>query len=124
MRTKPLHKLEPQGVIRPTLKSEELFLLMSNGSMRQFKVKRKLRSSIINPFGYFKIHGFHSNPLFDFKDCEHSFKNIHISAASHPRAHNLLSNQSAEIALFPDDQIFKLSYMNIHEFLMRTVEIK
>ena len=72
MRTKPLHKLESQGVIR------------------LFKGK-KLCFSIINPFGYFKIHGFHGNPLYDFKDWEHSYKNIHISAASHPRAHNLLS---------------------------------
>ena len=40
----------------------------------------------------------------------------HISAVSHPRAHNLLSNKSAEVALFHDDQIFKLSYRNIHEF--------
>ena len=89
--------------------------MMSNGSMRQFKVN-KLCSSIINPFRYFKIHGFHGNPLYDFKDWEHSYKNIHISAASHPRAHNLLSNLSAEIALFHDDQMFKLSNINIHEF--------
>ena len=91
MRTKSLHKLESQRVISPTLNSLELFLLMSNGSMRQFKGK-KLCSSIINSFGYFKIHGFHGNPLYDFKDCDHSYKNIHITAASHPRAHNLLSN--------------------------------
>ena len=71
MRTKPLHKLESQGVIRPTLNSSELFLLMSFGSMRHFKGKN-LCSSIINPFGYFKIHGFHGNPLYDFKDWEHS----------------------------------------------------
>ena len=88
---------------------------MSIGSMRQFKDK-KLCSSMINSFGYFKIHGSHGNPLYDFKDWEHSYKNIHISAASHPRAHNLLSNLSAEIALFHDDQISKSSYMDIHEF--------
>ena len=87
---------------------------MSNGSMRQFKVN-KLCSSIINPFFYFKIHGFHGNPLCDFKDWGHSYNNIHISAASHLRAHNLLSNLSAEIALFHDDQMFKLSNINIHE---------
>ena len=85
---------------------------MSNGSMRQFKGKKRC-SSIINPFGYFKIHDFNGNPLYGFKDWEHSYKNIHISAVSHPRAHNMLS---AEIALFHDDQIFKLSNMNIHEF--------
>ena len=39
MRTKPLHKLEPQGVIRHTLNSWEHNLLISNGSMRQLKVK-------------------------------------------------------------------------------------
>ena len=115
MRTKPLNKLESQGVIRPTLNSLELFLLVSNGSMRQFK-GIQLCSSIINPFGYFKIHGFHGNPSYDLKEWEHRYKNIHISAASHPRAHNLLSYLSAEIALFHDDQIFKLSNMNIHEF--------
>ena len=91
MRTTPLHKLESQGVIRPTLNSYEFFLLMPNGSKRQFKGK-KLCSSIINPFGYLKIHGFYGNLLYDFKDWEHSYKNIHISAASLPRAHNLLSN--------------------------------
>ena len=42
MRTKPLHKLEPQGVTRPTLNSWEHSLLISNGSMRQPKVKKKL----------------------------------------------------------------------------------
>ena len=88
---------------------------MSIGSMRQFKGK-KLCSLIINSFGYFKIHGFHGNPLYNFKDWGHNYKNIHISAASHPRAYNLLSNYFAEIALFHGDQIFKLSNMNIHEF--------
>ena len=87
---------------------------MSNGSMRQFKGK-KICSSIINPFGYFKIHGFHGKRLYDFKDWEHSIKNIHITAAFHPRVHNLLSNLSAEISLFHDDQIFKLSNMNFNE---------
>ena len=89
--------------------------MKSNDSMRQFKDK-KLCSSIVNPFDYFKIHGFHGKPLYDFKDWEHSYKNIHISAASHPRAHNLLSNKSAEISLFHNDQISKLSSMNIHVF--------
>ena len=65
MKTKPLHKVESQGIVRPTLNSKELFLLMSNGSMGQFKGK-KLCSSIINPFGYFKIHGFHGNPFIQF----------------------------------------------------------
>ena len=51
--TKPLHKLEPQGVIGPTLNSWEHSLLISNGSMRQLKVKT-LYSSIIHPFGYFE----------------------------------------------------------------------
>ena len=91
MRTKPLQKVESHWVIRPTLNSYELFLLMSNSSMRQFKGK-KICFSIINPFGYFKIHGFHGNPVYDFKDWEHSYKNIHISIASRPRAYNLLSN--------------------------------
>ena len=31
LRTKPLDKLVPQGVIRPTLNAKEHFLLMSNG---------------------------------------------------------------------------------------------
>ena len=71
---------------------------------------------------FIKNHDFHGNPLYKFKDWEHSYKHIHISAASDPRAHNLLSNESAEISLFHDDQIFKLSNMNIY-FLMRSVEI-
>ena len=87
---------------------------MSNSSIRQFKGKN-LCSSIINTFGYFKINGSHGNPLYDFKDWEHSYKTIHISAASHSRAHNLVSNLSAEIALFHVGQIFK-SNMIIHEF--------
>ena len=28
----------------------------------------------INIFGYFEIHGFHGNPLSDFKDWEHATK--------------------------------------------------
>ena len=41
MNAKPLHKLEPQGVIRPrfTFNSYEHFLLMPNGSMRSLKGK-------------------------------------------------------------------------------------
>ena len=89
MRTKPLHKLEPQGLIRPRLNSKEHCLLISNDSMRQLKVET-LYSSIIHPFGYLKWHGFHGNPLCDFKDWECSFKTIHISAASHPRTLNLV----------------------------------
>ena len=73
MRTKPLHKLEHQGVIRSTLNSWEHSLLISNGSIRQLKVKT-LYSSIIHPFGYLKWHGFHGNPSCDYKDWECSFK--------------------------------------------------
>ena len=114
MRTKPLHKLEPQEVIRHTLNSWEHCFMISNGSMRQLKVKT-LYSSIIPPFGYLKWHGFHGNPLCDFKDWECSFKNIHISAVSHPRTLNLVSSYFADKARLQDCQICKLSHLNIHE---------
>ena len=39
MGAKPLDKLLPQGVIRPTLNPYEHFLLMSNDSMRPLKGK-------------------------------------------------------------------------------------
>ena len=61
--------------------------MISNGSMRQIKVKT-LYSLGIHPFVCLKWHGFHGNPLCDFKDWEYSFKNIHILAASHPRTFN------------------------------------
>ena len=73
MGTKPLHKLEPQEVIRPTLNTWEHCLLISNGSTKQLKVK-SLCSSIIHPFGYLKWYGFRGNPLCDFKDCGYSLK--------------------------------------------------
>ena len=92
-----LHTLEPQGVIRLTLYSKENCLLISNGSMRQLNVKT-LYSSIIYPFGYLKWHGFHGNPLCDFKDWECSFKNILISAASHHRTLNLAPSYFADKA--------------------------
>ena len=114
MRTKPSHKLEPQGVIRPTLNSWEHSLLILNVSMRHLKVKT-LYSSIIHPFGYLKWHGFHGNPLCDFNDWECSFKNIHISAASHPGTLNLLSGYFADKARLQDCKICKLTHLNIHE---------
>ena len=106
MRSKPLHKLEPQEVIRRTFNSWEHSLLISNGSMRQLKVKT-LFSSIIHPFGYLKWHGFHVNPLRDSKDWECSFKNIYISAASHPRTINLVSSYFADKARLQDCRICK-----------------
>ena len=97
-RIKPLHTLEPQGIIRPTLNSWEHCLLILNGSMRQLNVKKTLYSSIIHLFGYLKWHGFHGNPICDFKDWECSFKNIHISAAAHPRTLILVSSYFADKA--------------------------
>ena len=109
-----MHKLEPQGVIRRTFNSWEQSLLISNGSMRQLKVKT-LYTSIKHPFGYLKWHGSHGNPLWDFKDWECSFKFIYISAASHSRTLNLVSSYFADKARLQDCQICKLSYLNIHE---------
>ena len=82
--------------------------------MRQLKVKTPY-SSIIHPFGYLKWHGFHSNPLFDLKDWECSFKHIHISAVSHPRVLNLESSYFADKARLLDCPICKLPRLNIHE---------
>ena len=82
--------------------------------LRQLKVKT-LYSSIIHPFGYLKWHGFHGNPLYDFKDWECSFKNIHISAVSHHRILNLVLNYFADKARLQDCRICKLSHLNIHE---------
>ena len=54
---------------------------------------------IINPFGYVTLHGFHGNPLYDFEEWECFYKNTHISAATHPRTVNLVSNLPKDIAV-------------------------
>ena len=46
---------------------------------------------------------------------EGTYKNIHISTATHPRTVNLVSNYSADIALLCDGWICKLFVLNIHE---------
>ena len=43
-------------------------------------------------FGYVELHGFHGNPLHNFKERGCTYKNTHISAAIHPRTLNLVSN--------------------------------
>ena len=83
--------------------------------MRSLKGK-KLSPQIINPFGYVKLHGFHDNPLCDFKEWGCFYKNTHISAASHPRIINVVSNVFKDIAVVLAGWICKLSNMNIHEF--------
>ena len=59
--------------------------------------------------------GLHDTPLCDFKDWECSFKNIHISAASHPRTLNLVSSYLTDKACLQDCWICKLPNLNIHE---------
>ena len=88
--------------------------MISNGSMEHFKVKT-LYSLIIHLFGYLKWHGFHGNPLCDVKDWECSFKNIHISAASHPRTITLVSSYFSDKARLQDCQICKSPHLNFHE---------
>ena len=39
---KTLHKLEPEGLIRPAFNFKEYFFFMSNGSMRQSKGKKTM----------------------------------------------------------------------------------
>ena len=44
------------------------------------------------------------------------YKNTHISAATHPRTLNLVSNLFKDIAVVFAGGISKLSNLNIHEF--------
>ena len=39
-----------------------------------------------------KFHGFHGNPLCDFKEWGYTYKNTHISTVSHPRLLNMVPN--------------------------------
>ena len=61
-----------------------------------------------------KLHGFHGNPLCDFKDWGMYLQNAHISAATDPKILNLVSNYFEDIALFFHGRICKLSNVNIH----------
>ena len=99
MRTKLLHKLEPKGLFRPALDSYEYFFFMPNGSVRQFKGKNLC--SIINPISNLKC----MVSMAIHYDWESSYKNIHITAAIHPRTLNLVSNKSADIARLHDGRI-------------------
>ena len=69
----------------------------------------------INPFKYVNLHSFHGNPLCDFRERESTYKNTHISVATHPIKLNLVSIQFLDIRLLPYTKICKLS--NVHEFL-------
>ena len=71
---------------------------------------------IINPFGYVKVHAFHGNPLCFFKEWECFYKTTHISAATHPKTLNLVSNLFKDIAVVLAGWMCKLSNLNIHEF--------
>ena len=50
---------------------------------------------------------------------KHTYKNIHISTATHPRTENVVSNKSADLALLSDGWICKLLLfwilMNVHD---------
>ena len=70
---------------------------------------------IINPFGNVKLHGFHGNPLCDFKEWGCFYKNTHISAATHHSTLNLVSNLFKDMAVVLAGWICKLSNLNIHE---------
>ena len=43
-------------------------------------------------YGFMKFHGFHGNPLCNFKEWECMYKNSYISAATHSRLLNLASH--------------------------------
>ena len=69
-----------------------------------------------NLFWLCEMHGFHGNPLCDFKEYGCTYKNAHISAATYPRTLNLVSNYFKDIAPLLDGWICKLYNLNIHEF--------
>ena len=63
-----------------------------------------------------KLHSFHGNLLGNFKDWGYMYKNTHVSAATHAKTLNLVSNYSEDVSLLHDDRICKLSNLNIHNF--------
>ena len=70
----------------------------------------------MNSFCYEKLHGFHGNPVCDFKEWGCFYENTHISGATHPRTLNLVSNLFKDIAVVLAGWICKSSDLNIHEF--------
>ena len=80
-------------------------------------MQKKILSSKIQ-FGYVKLYGFHGNPLCDFRECGCTYKNAHITAATHHRKLNFVPNKLLDIELSSDGQnanyIISL-FMNINE---------
>ena len=63
-----------------------------------------------------KLHSFDDNILGNFKDWGYTYKNTHVSAATHAKTLNLVSNYFEDVSLLHDGQICKLSNSNIHKF--------
>ena len=67
---------------------------------------KQILSSKIN-FVYVKLHSFNGNLLCDFREWGYTYKNVHISAASHYRILNLASHLFVAIAVLQDGQVCK-----------------
>ena len=50
-------------------------------------------------FGYMKFHGFHGNPLCALKEWVYTYKNTHISTATHHSLLHMVPNKSMDIAV-------------------------
>ena len=80
-----------QGIIKPTSHPYDNFLLIPNCSLVPPQIKTYY-SQTLTQIGYVKLHGFHGNPKYNFKEWGCTYKNTRISAATHPRILNLVSN--------------------------------
>ena len=89
-----------------------------------FRKAIKYCSKNISIFCCVKLHGFHGNQLCDFRELGCTYKLTHISAATHPRLLNIVSNKRLDITIIPNGRKCKLSYFNIHECLMKTLEMR
>ena len=62
--------------------------------------------------------------LCNFRELGCTYKLTHISAATHPRLLNIVSIKRLDITIVPNGRKCKLSYFNIHECLMKTLEMR
>ena len=72
-----------------TTSADDIFRCIFSWRFKSEKQKNIVLKKLMH-FGYMKFYGLRGNPLCDFKEWGCTYKNTHISAATHPRILNLV----------------------------------